>query len=38
MVRVFNYGKSTGELTGSAHLTGTIGTLASMGGARRNED
>jgi hypothetical protein len=33
MVRVFNYGKSTGELTGSAHLTGTIGNMASMGGS-----
>jgi uncharacterized protein YhdP len=32
MVRVFNYEKSTGELTGSVHFTGTIGNLASMDG------
>ena len=33
MVRVFNYGKSTGELTGKAHLTGKIGNMATMDGS-----
>ncbi len=32
MVRVFNYGKSTGQLATSAHFTGTIGNMTSMKG------
>jgi hypothetical protein len=32
MVRVFNYGKSTGQLTSTCHFTGAIGDMASMKG------
>jgi hypothetical protein len=32
MIRVFNYGKSTGQLTTGGHFTGTIGNMASMNG------
>jgi hypothetical protein len=33
MVRVWNYGKSTGELTVTSHLTGSIGKMETMGGS-----